>query len=96
LYVDKAKPVATKGFNKEFGFHINRPFYIESRLPMGRVAECIGANNVQLKNWRKNVAAQQWFFDPVAKTLKNNYWKSYSLDMQNNNIRCRPTNSRWW
>jgi len=63
---------------------------------MKRVAECIGANNVTLKKWRKNVAAQQWFFDPVTKTLKNNYWKSYSLDMQGNNMRCRPTTSRWW
>jgi hypothetical protein len=28
--------------------------------------------------------------------LKNNYWKSHSLDMQGNNVRCRGTNSRWW
>jgi len=63
---------------------------------MKRVAECIGANNVTLKKWRKNVAAQQWFFDPVTKTLKNNYWKSYSLDVQGNNKRCRTTASRWW
>jgi hypothetical protein len=58
LYVDEAKPVATKGFNKEYGFHINRPFYIQSRLPFQRVAECVGANNVQLKKWRNNVTAQ--------------------------------------
>jgi hypothetical protein len=55
--VDKAKPVPSKGFNKEFGFHINRPFYIQSRMPMQRIAECIGASNVTLKNWRKNVTA---------------------------------------
>jgi hypothetical protein len=34
LYLDQAKPIRTKGFNKEFGFHINRPFYIRSRMPM--------------------------------------------------------------
>jgi len=26
-----------KGFNKEFGFFINRPFYLESQLPLSRV-----------------------------------------------------------
>jgi hypothetical protein len=86
--------------NSEFGFHINRPFYMRSRLPFQRIAECHGANNVWLKRWRKNVAAQQWYFDEVSKTIKNNYWKSHSLDIQSNggstNIRCTTTNSRWW
>jgi len=58
IHVDKAEKVRTKGFNKEFGFHINRPFYIRSRMPMQRVLECHGANNVWLKRWRKNVRAQ--------------------------------------
>jgi len=57
MYVDQAKPIPSKGFNKDYGFHINRPFYIRSRLPFQRVAECHGANNVWLKRWRKNVAA---------------------------------------
>jgi hypothetical protein len=100
VYVDKAEAIRTKGFNKEFGFHINRPFYIRSRMPMKRVAECHGANNVWLKRWRKNTNAQQWYFDEVSKTLKNNHWKSHSLDIQSNggstNIRCTTTNSRWW
>jgi hypothetical protein len=100
VYVDQAAKIRTKGFNKEFGFHINRPFYLKSRMPMGRVAECHGANNVWLKRWRKNVNAQQWYFDEVSKTLKNNHWKSHSLDIQSNggstNIRCTTTNSRWW
>jgi len=100
VYVDEADKDRTKGMNSEFGFHINRPFYMRSRLPFLRVAECHGANNVWLKRWRKNVAAQQWYFDEVSKTIKNNYWKSHSLDIQSNggstNIRCTTTNSRWW
>jgi hypothetical protein len=55
IYLDKAEKTETKGLNEEFGFHINRPFYIVSELPFNRVAECIGANNVVLKRWRKNV-----------------------------------------
>jgi hypothetical protein len=57
IYLDKADAIRTKGFNKEFGFHINRPFYLRSRMPMQRVAECHGANNVWLKRWRKNTNA---------------------------------------
>jgi hypothetical protein len=32
LYVSDAKPEPTKGFNKEYGFYINRPFHIVSTL----------------------------------------------------------------
>jgi hypothetical protein len=100
IYLDKAAKIRSKGFNKEFGFHINRPFYIRSRMPMQRVMECHGANNVWLKRWRNNVKAQQWYFDEVSKTVKNNNWRSHSLDIQSNggstNIRCTTTNSRWW
>jgi len=48
---------------------------------MKRIAECVGASNVTLKRYAKNRKAQQWFFDPVTKTLKNNYWKSHSLHL---------------
>jgi hypothetical protein len=37
-----------------------------------RVAECVGANNVVLRRWRNNVAAQQWYFDGILKTVKSN------------------------
>jgi hypothetical protein len=54
MYVDAAKKAPTKGLNKDFGFHINRPFYIVSKLPFNRVVECVGANNVMQKRWRNN------------------------------------------
>jgi L-rhamnose mutarotase len=63
---------------------------------MKRLAECVGANNVQIRRYVKNRKAQQWFFDPVTKTLKNNNWKNYSLHIQGTNVRCQPTSSRWW
>lgn len=63
---------------------------------MRRMAECIGASNVTLKRYVKNRKAQQWYFDPISKTLKNNYWKSHSLHLQNSNVRCLSTTSRWW
>jgi len=81
VYLDKADKLETKGLNEEFGFHINRPFYIVSELPFNRVAESIGANNVTLKRWRKNTRQQQFWFDEVTKTVRNNYWKNYCLDI---------------
>jgi hypothetical protein len=58
LYLDKSKGPQTKGLNKDFGFHVNRPFHIISKLPFGRMLECIGANNVTQRRWRKNTKAQ--------------------------------------
>jgi hypothetical protein len=71
IYVDKAESVLTKGVDEDFGFHRNRPFYFRSRMPFQRVAECVGANNVVLKRWRKNVLGQQFYFDPKSKTLRS-------------------------
>jgi len=56
-YIDSVVKVKSKGIVGDFGLHANRPFYIRSRLPMQRVMECIGANNLVLKRWRKNVSA---------------------------------------
>jgi len=58
VYLDKAAKEPTTGLNKEFGFHMNRPFYLVSRLPMKRVAECVGANNMVLKRYTKGRVAQ--------------------------------------
>jgi hypothetical protein len=81
VYLDKSKNEQSKGFNKEFGFHINRPFYLRSRLPMKRVAECHGANNIWLRRWRKNVTAQQFFFDMASKTIRSQQWKNYAMEI---------------
>jgi len=45
IYLDKAKPVPTKGFNKDFGFYIGRPFYLVNRLFHNRVAECASSSS---------------------------------------------------
>jgi hypothetical protein len=36
VYLDKAEKTRTKGTNKDFGFDINRPFYLRSKMPMQR------------------------------------------------------------
>jgi len=85
----------------DFGFYANRPFYFRSRMPMQRVMECHGANNIWLKRWRKNVKAQQWVFDEVSKTIRSVQWRNRAMEIQSNggsaNLRVSPTvNSRWW
>jgi len=99
--LDKAEKTATKGLNEEFGFYINRPFYLVSQLPFNRVVEMLGGTNVVLKRWRKNATQQQFWFDEVSKTLRNNHWKNYCLDIASNggssNLRTvSGINSRWW
>jgi hypothetical protein len=100
-YDDKAKDEPTKGLNKEFGLHCSRPFYFVSRLPMRRVAEAVGANNVVLKRYTKGRASQQFSFDCVSKTIRSNYWKNYAMEIQSSgtskNLRMTSgINSRWW
>jgi len=91
----------TTGLNKEFGFHIGRPFILVSRLPMKRVAECVGASNIQLKRYVKGRAAQTFFFDGKSKTIRSNHWKNYAMEIQSsgnsNNLKVTSgINSRWW
>ena len=86
--------------NKEFGFYINRPFYLVSRLWFHRVVET-NASNVFLKRWVKNKKQQQFFFDGKTKTIRSNYWKNYAMWIPSNgganDLRMTSTiNSRWW
>jgi hypothetical protein len=99
-YVDKAKKQPTSGYSSEWGMHINRSFYLRSRMPMKRVAELVGSD-VRLRRYVvSRVRTQTWKFDGVSKTIKSEYQKSYSLEIpnsgRNNQLRATTTNSRWW
>jgi hypothetical protein len=101
VYLDKAEKDQTEGLHEDYGMHCNRPFYLRSRLPMKRVAECHGANNIWLRRWRKNTAAQQFFFDCTSKTVRSQQWKNYAMEIQSNggssNLRMTSgITSRWW
>jgi hypothetical protein len=82
--------------SKDAGIIVDEPFYLRSRLPMQRVAECVGANNIVLKKWAKNRKAQQFRFDAVSKTIRNMNWTNYVFSMESTNLRCRTMNSRWF
>jgi hypothetical protein len=100
VYADEESKEKVKGKNSTYGFYINRPFYFRSRLPMKRVAECV-STNIKLRRWNNGRKRQQTFkFDQVSKTIKSQYYTSYSLDITSNgrsaNLRVTTTNSRWW
>jgi hypothetical protein len=63
---------------------------------MERVVECVSASTIVLKRFAKGRAAQQFFFDPVTKTIKNNYWKGYSLNQNGQDLKVLGTNARWY
>jgi hypothetical protein len=100
VYTDKAAKEPTSGYTKEWGFYINRPFYLRSRLPMQRVAELVGSD-IRLRRYTTSRWKQQtWRFDVTSKTIKSMYQKTYSMEIpnsgRNNQLRATTTNSRWW
>jgi hypothetical protein len=98
--MDKSRKEVSKGFNREYGFHVNRAFFFRSRLPMQRIAELVGSD-VRLRRYHNSRRRQQtWRFDIISKTLKSMYTTSYSMEIpnqgRNNQLRATTTNSRWW
>jgi hypothetical protein len=100
VYTDKltGKDAYTKKgkLDTDFGLIADETFYLRSKLPMQRVAECVGASNIALKKWAKNRKAQQFKFNPVSKTINNMNWTNYVFSMEGTNLRCRTMNSRWF
>jgi hypothetical protein len=88
--------------NEEFGFYINRPFYIVSELPFNRVAHMHRLGYVWHKRWTKLYALQeQWWFDETTKTVRNNKWKNFCLAIRNKGtsndlMTVSSITSRWW
>jgi hypothetical protein len=86
--------------NKDFGFEMNRPFYIRSRMPMGRVIEWAGSGHIHIRSYRAGQKSQQFYFDGITKTVKSNNWKSHSInivsDGKSNHVTMSGTNSRWF
>jgi hypothetical protein len=85
----------------DFGFKINEPFYIVSRMPFKRVVELTGSNlRINRIDFNRNKKQQHFVFDEVSKTIKSVQTKSYSFNIAGNgnsaNLGMTTTNSRWW
>jgi hypothetical protein len=86
--------------NKDFGFYINRPFYIMSKLPMRRVLDIKGGRNINLQSRVNGKKTQQFTFDEKTKTIQSIGFKGKSLEIQNEgrngNVQINAVNSRWF
>ena len=100
VYQDKHTKIQSKGYNKKFGFHIMRPFYFRSRMPLRRVVECVSNAYLRHKRWYKNRKAQQWVFNNKNKTIEGWYWKNRAIEITSNGksqtLRMNTPNARWW
>jgi hypothetical protein len=85
VYVKDAPKAPTKGFNKEYGFFINRPFVLVSQCPMNYVAGFRGASGLGLRYLNKSEKQQQWYWDQASKTIMSVYKKNFSLTIGTNN-----------
>jgi hypothetical protein len=92
------KQFKNKGTNKEFGFDINRPFYIINRMAVRRCLQVHGSN-VKLNFCNQN-RYQVWVFDQRSKTIEAKAQNNRSIQIDGNgnsrNVGVRPTNGRWF
>jgi hypothetical protein len=99
VYVDSSED-QVKGLNKDFGFFINRPFYIVSRMPMRRVVDVEGNYRLSIRRLVKDKKSQLFVFDGETKTVKSNKWNGRSLNIQSSgrsaDVYIQTTTARWW
>jgi hypothetical protein len=81
IYLDAKKAEPKSGFDKKFGFHRNRPFFIVSRMASRRVIEATGGRKLVIKTKASKRNAQLWYFDHMTKTIKSQQWKDKSFDI---------------
>jgi hypothetical protein len=84
-------------FNKMFGLHIERPFYVVSALPDERYLDRLG-NNLVIKT-ENGFKTQEWYFDQRSRTIKSSKdgrsWDIAGAGKQSN-MQAWSTNSGWW
>lgn len=100
IYLDKKGKGLKKGqLNRGFGFYVERPFFIQSRLPMRRVLQVVGSN-VVIKTLVRNRNTQKWVFDQKSKTITSLAYRNKCFDIQNSgrsaNLHVATINSRWF
>jgi len=62
VYVDEMAKEPTKGeMNTDFGFKVETPFHIVSKLKSGRYIDLVGRNMVIKTSNGRNT--QEWYFD---------------------------------
>jgi hypothetical protein len=72
--------------NTEYGFIVERDFYIISSLPSRRMITRVqGSNNLFIKT-RVNLTNQKWYFDGKKKVIVNREATNYALQCAANKV----------
>jgi hypothetical protein len=72
--------------NTEYGFIVERDFYIISSLPSRRMITRVqGSNNLFIKT-RVNLTNQKWYFDGKKKVIVNREATNYALQSAANKV----------
>lgn len=100
-YLDEYKGEPSTGqLNADWGFYVNRDFYIQSMLPSGRVLQYMNSGHavsLKAKNYVRNY--QKWYFDQRTRTIRcrqNNYALEIAGNGRSRNLRAVGANSHWW
>lgn len=97
IYLDKKGKEQTKGYNEKWGMHINRPFYIVSKMHLNRVVSVAGGYNLVIQSRKdKPDNRQLFFFDMRTKTIKSYQFKDRSVDMRGGSVYVYKTSARWY
>jgi len=99
-YVDEWKGEPGKGeLNEDFGLYVQRPFYLITKVGMGRFLEVVDNKWVVIKS-ESGRNTQQWWFDQKSFTIKTQSRGSHSLAINKNGgddqIHIDGTKSQWW
>jgi hypothetical protein len=98
IYVKDWKGEPTTGeWNRDYGFIVNKDFYIISTLGRGRYIDYLGRNLViKTQNGR---TSQKWYFHQPSRTVRSRP-TNQSIDIHNsgksNHLQYYSTSSRWW
>jgi hypothetical protein len=98
--MDEMEKDAKTGKNEDFGFYVNRKFYIRSRLPMQRLLKAQG-HQIYQQDWNDGEIYQfQWIFDAVTKTISTVHYKTgLRIENEGKSDKIRTQGgifSRWW
>jgi len=98
VYIDTQGSARIQGLNGEFGFYINRPFYIVSKMWMNRVIEMKGSE-IRISQRVNGRRTQLFMFDEITKTVKtveNGNSIAIAKYGEGWNMITEFTSSRWW
>jgi hypothetical protein len=99
IYKDQYPRDPKKGeLNKDFGFIVEKDFYIVTKLGSGRYLDIIDGRNIVIKT-RNGRNTQRWYFHQQSLSIRTRY-NNQSIEIQNSgrhaNLRIWSTQSKWW